>query len=97
MLASIPNLRNWWLIYRLVIKGDFSYTDTGLLDRTHLRWFTRSTMLNLFTESGFRVEKIIPINLSDHPLMRLVRVFLPRIGRELSALQYVVIARSANG
>ena len=33
----------------------FRYEDSGLLDRTHLRWFTRVTALEMFQASGYRV------------------------------------------
>jgi len=40
--ACIPNAQHWSLQARLSI-GDWTYEDSGLLDRTHLRWFTRKT------------------------------------------------------
>jgi 2-polyprenyl-3-methyl-5-hydroxy-6-metoxy-1,4-benzoquinol methylase len=94
VLASIPNVRYWTLVYELVIRGRFAYTDTGLMDRTHLRWFTRSTMLEMFEDCGFVVESVAPINLSTHWAMRSLRAVLPRFGKDVSAIQYVTIARS---
>lgn len=52
--ACIPNAQHWSLQARLSI-GDFRYAENGLLDRTHLRWFTRQTMLELFANTGFNV------------------------------------------
>jgi hypothetical protein len=40
--AYIPSAQYWSLQARLSI-GDWTYEDSGLLDRTHLRWFTRKT------------------------------------------------------
>lgn len=59
IVASIPNLQHWSIQYRL-LKGDFRYADTGLLDRTHLRFFTRQTMLEMFGNTGYRVTGIVP-------------------------------------
>ena len=59
IIASIPNVQHWSLQFRLM-NGDFRYADTGLLDRTHLRFFTRATMIELFTHTGYNVEKITP-------------------------------------
>ena len=39
--------------------GLFRYEDSGLLDRTHIRWFTRVTMLEMFQQTGWRIEKAI--------------------------------------
>ena len=58
VLACIPNAQHWSVQARLA-SGAFQYEDRGLLDRTHLRWFTRSTMLTLFQSAGFRVEKML--------------------------------------
>lgn len=54
IVSCIPNAQHWSLQMRLNI-GDFRYEDHGLLDRTHLRWFTRTTMLEMFEQTGFTV------------------------------------------
>ena len=36
--------------------GQFRYEDSGLLDRTHIRWFTRMTMLEMFAQTGWVME-----------------------------------------
>jgi len=59
IVACIPNAQHWSLIVRLAM-GDFRYEDSGLLDRTHLRWFTRQTMIELFETQGFRIVEGIP-------------------------------------
>lgn len=59
VIASIPNIQHWSIQMRLM-SGDFSYADSGLLDRTHLRFFTRKTILTLFTENGFLINQLIP-------------------------------------
>ena len=54
IVACIPNAQHWSLIAKLSI-GDFRYEDNGLLDRTHLRWFTRQTIIELFNDAGFNI------------------------------------------
>ncbi len=54
VVACIPNAQHWSMFAKLSI-GDFRYEDSGLFDRTHLRWFTRETMIELFAHSGFSV------------------------------------------
>lgn len=55
VVACIPNAQHWSLQARLSI-GDFRYADSGLLDRTHIRFFTRATMLEMFQHAGYYVE-----------------------------------------
>ncbi len=57
ILASIPNIRNLWLLMTL-IGGDWPYAEEGLLDITHIRFFTKKTAIDLFTQTGYRVQGI---------------------------------------
>jgi len=57
--ACIPNAQHWSLQARLSM-GDFTYENSGLLDRTHLRWFTRRTIHEMFENTGFKVVQEIP-------------------------------------
>jgi SAM-dependent methyltransferase len=54
IVACIPNAQHWSVQARLSC-GDFRYEASGLFDRTHLRWFTRATIVELFSASGFTI------------------------------------------
>src|SRR4030042_643996 len=60
IIASIPNTRNWRIVRGLIFKGDWSYTNAGLLDDTHIRFFTKKTMMKLFQSEGFTIHLITP-------------------------------------
>jgi SAM-dependent methyltransferase len=55
VVACIPNAQHWSIQARLSF-GNFRYEDSGLFDRTHIRWFTRMTMLELFQGAGLTVD-----------------------------------------
>ncbi|SIT49621.1 Methyltransferase family protein [Paraburkholderia piptadeniae] len=55
VVACIPNMQHWSIQARLSY-GDLRYADMGLLDRTHLRWFTLQTMIEMFAQTGYQVE-----------------------------------------
>ncbi|HEY0828707.1 MAG TPA: bifunctional glycosyltransferase family 2 protein/class I SAM-dependent methyltransferase [Bacilli bacterium] len=57
MLASIPNVMHYSLIHSL-LSGYWTYTDSGLLDRTHLRFFTFHEIKNMFRDAGFQMLEI---------------------------------------
>jgi len=59
VVACIPNAQHWSVQARLSV-GDFRYEDAGLFDRTHIRWFTLVTMLEMFTQAGWTVEAGVP-------------------------------------
>ncbi|MDD1467600.1 class I SAM-dependent methyltransferase, partial [Dolichospermum sp. ST_sed5] len=51
VLACIPNVQHWSLIVKL-LRGVWEYEDEGLLDRTHLRFFTLNSIKQWFPEAG---------------------------------------------
>ncbi|MSR46793.1 MAG: glycosyltransferase [Planctomycetes bacterium] len=55
VIASLPNVRHWSVV-RQLLEGEFRYEPAGILDRTHLRFFTRQSAQRLFEASGFAVE-----------------------------------------
>lgn len=57
VLASIPNVAHWSVRAQLLF-GNFNYKPTGIMDATHLRWFTRRSVRRLFEAAGYEVEDI---------------------------------------
>lgn len=55
-LSSIPNVRNHRVLRPLILKGDFRYQPAGLMDRSHLRFFCRRNIREMFEGAGLRVE-----------------------------------------
>ncbi len=58
MFVSLPNANYIGLVGPLVLRGRFDYVDAGVLDRTHLRWFTRQSMIELVSVPGLKLELI---------------------------------------
>jgi spore maturation protein CgeB/Flp pilus assembly protein TadD len=56
VIASIPNVRNFLVIHNLV-EGYWRYTDEGILDRTHLRFFTITEIEAMFDDAGYEIVK----------------------------------------
>lgn len=59
VIVCLPNAQHWSVQAKLAV-GDFRYTEGGLMDRTHMRWFTRATMLEMFAGAGFKLEVGFP-------------------------------------
>jgi 2-polyprenyl-3-methyl-5-hydroxy-6-metoxy-1,4-benzoquinol methylase len=57
ILVSVPNVAVWNVRLSLLL-GRFSYTPTGTLDRTHLRFFTRANLLRVLREANLGVETL---------------------------------------
>jgi 2-polyprenyl-3-methyl-5-hydroxy-6-metoxy-1,4-benzoquinol methylase len=57
VVASIPNIAHGSVRLSL-LEGRFEYKDIGILDRTHLRFFTLDSILSLFSDAGFAVVDV---------------------------------------
>lgn len=109
LIASIPNIQNITIINNL-INGRWQYEEAGLLDATHLRFFTISGIKSIFEGSGFTIERLDRI-LNPKPdiskikeidnSIDLGKVIIKNISREevtnLFTYQYIVTYRKAVG
>jgi O-antigen biosynthesis protein len=94
VVASIPNIAHG-AVRLALLQGRFDYAELGLLDNTHLRFFTRKTVQELFEQAGYAVEfvdrTIVPLS-SGSP-------FVPSVDREALSdelLQHVEQAEDAD-
>lgn len=85
ILVSLPNIANWNPRFNLFI-GNFEYTPTGILDTSHLRFYTKKTGKQLIEHAGYKVKEILPAG----KLVRFIKFF-----SNLLAYQFVFIAEKA--
>ena len=107
LLSAIPLTAGAFRLSELA-GGHFEYTENGVLDVTHVRFFTRASLRDLFGQTGFEVRRITPLT---QPAVIDPVVVHRRPGRldtrtlsiryrsfddleDLYALQYVVDARA---
>jgi 2-polyprenyl-3-methyl-5-hydroxy-6-metoxy-1,4-benzoquinol methylase len=62
IIASIPNIRWYPVILSLIRYKDFKYEEAGVMDKTHLRFFTLKSMHRLFESNGYKIIKSAGIN-----------------------------------
>lgn len=62
LLISIPNVRYIYNLYNLIFKKDWNYEKQGVLDKTHLRFFTKKSLIDTLTRHGYKIEKFEGIN-----------------------------------
>lgn len=104
LVITIPNVAHWSLRL-LLLNGRFDYQDRGLLDRTHLRFFTRDSFSHLLQQAGYQVHLVRALRnpfpgwnrLGDSILERppfAARAWLRSVFRrpDSEAFQYVFIA-----
>lgn len=57
VIVSLPNVAHWGVRLRL-LRGRFDYTDYGIMDRTHLHFYTLRTGGDLVARQGYTVEQV---------------------------------------
>ncbi|HSE91868.1 MAG TPA: methyltransferase domain-containing protein, partial [Methylomirabilota bacterium] len=106
VVVSIPNVAHLWVRLGL-LAGRFDYADRGLLDRTHLRFFTRRTLEALLATAALAAERftatpvplyqVVPSRWHGRGLaaVHTLSAFVARSMPCLFAYQFVVLARLA--
>jgi 2-polyprenyl-3-methyl-5-hydroxy-6-metoxy-1,4-benzoquinol methylase len=62
LIGSVPNMRHYRALFELLVLRDWDYRDSGVLDRTHLRWFTARSLRRSLERAGYAIERFQGIN-----------------------------------
>lgn len=100
VIISVPNIAHW-TVRLLLMRGKFDYTETGLLDNTHTKFFTKKSLTDMIAHCGFKVKKLSFVA-NSYPADRLfvkarlwflktrINKILDRIAPNAVAYQYIV-------
>lgn len=64
VISSIPNIRFYKALRKIVVNKDWQYEDHGVMDKTHLRFFTKKSIRRMYEELGYTIIKHEGINKS---------------------------------
>lgn len=99
LVCSIPNIKHWSVLAPLLVLDRWQYTDAGLLDRTHVHFFTLTEIDAMLTETGFTARAVRPIELPTGMDLSPLLDAVARYGADreetqarLNAYQYLVVA-----
>jgi len=101
LVLSIPNVKHWTVLYPLLVKDRWTYEDAGLLDRTHVHFFTGATAAEMLRELGLDlvhlgVNDLAPLPPEMEPLAGLAAALggdRAEAAARLGAYQYLLVAR----
>ena len=101
VICSLPNINHWTILVELM-RGHFTYQDQGILDRTHLRFFTIKEALQMLEQSGLRIDRVESIEVESEDMTRVVNQFNslrgvlgiqnPNFEREAQTYQWLIHA-----
>ncbi|MET0300427.1 MAG: class I SAM-dependent methyltransferase [Flavitalea sp.] len=95
IIISAPNLREYRTLSKIIFKGTFSYTDAGIMDKTHLRFFCKKNLVELATTPDLKVVKVAS-NIDSYPGTTKTKIFNLlsfNLFRDFFVTQFYVIAR----
>ncbi len=90
LIASIPNVRNQKVLFPLLLSGRWDYTEAGILDKSHLRFFVRDTAIGLIASSGLKVDLVKSTGLGHSRRSRMVNAVLPSFVKSVFEKQYLI-------
>ena len=90
LIASIPNVRHKKILFPLLFAGKWNYTEEGILDKSHLRFFVRQTAVELIASSGLVVDLVMSTGLGRSQKSRAVNAIIPSIIKSLFEKQYLI-------
>ena len=98
LIVSIPNIREWKTLGKIIFQGDFSYQSAGgIMDKTHLRFFCKRNIyqllntpaLSIFYSKPNFMLKVLP----EGKKRRIINLLTFRLFENFLAVQYIFIAR----
>ena len=103
VIASLPNVRFFGIVIPLVIFGRWDYKEEGVLDNTHLRFFTKKTIKELFVKAGcynviIRPRYRVPESNCLKTIAKVIQIIVFKIPflKDFFAKQYLVSALRSN-
>ena len=93
-VISVPNVANWAMRLGLLF-GRWNYTERGILDRTHLRFFTRKTIRSTLLDGGFSIRTLdlsAPVPLNPPVAVSRLAHAIGHLRPSLFAYQFVIVA-----
>lgn len=93
VVASLPNVLYYHTFFKILLSKDWRYEESGIMDKTHLRWFTKKSLHRMFVECGYEVLSITGLTPANTIKMRLLSLLSLGYFREMKYPQLVVIAK----
>lgn len=90
MIVSLPNVASAVVLGPLLLKDEFTYVEAGVMDRTHLRWFTRKSAVAMVEGAGLAPQRVVRNPFSRK--YKLARVLTLGLFDRFLAKQWIVLA-----
>ncbi|MDH4402702.1 MAG: class I SAM-dependent methyltransferase [Flavobacterium sp.] len=95
IIISMPNIRYYSALYKIVFKGDFKYEESGIFDYTHVRFYCRKNIQELLETAGYKVlkQESSIINYQGKSIAKLINLITFGIFEEFFSTQYFFVVK----
>lgn len=93
IITSIPNIRYYRAFVDLVMHGNWDYKDHGILDKTHLRFFTYKSIVKMFNQLGFEILLMEGIHPTSSRTFRIINLLLWNALSDVRYKHFAVVVR----
>lgn len=93
IISSIPNMRYHKPFVDLVLNKNWEYKDSGIMDRTHLRFFTKKSIVNMYQDLGYTVVKHEGINKTKSIKPYLYNILFLFTATDMFYVQYATVVK----
>jgi 2-polyprenyl-3-methyl-5-hydroxy-6-metoxy-1,4-benzoquinol methylase len=93
VIASIPNILHFFTISKIIETQDWKYEDEGILDKTHLRFFTKKSITRMFEDCGFKLKDIQGIRPTYGNKYNFLNFILCNRMVDMKYIQFVALAQ----
>ncbi len=95
IIISMPNIRHYSALYKIVFKGDFKYEESGIFDYTHVRFYCRKNIQDLLETAGYKVlkQESSIINYQGKSIAKLINLITFGIFEEFFSAQYFFVVK----
>jgi methionine biosynthesis protein MetW len=97
LVSSIPNLRYYHNFIDLIVKKEFNYTEYGVMDASHLKFFTYKSIVKLFEDADYTVIQQEGINPTPSKKFRILNFIGLGYFWDCKFMQFVTISKINNG
>ncbi len=95
-IISIPNIQYWKVMMKIFFRGDFCYTENGILDKTHLRFFCKKNAESLAETGPLKLQSIYSsFELQQLRKMKLANSLTFGLAKPLLTVQYIMVSKKA--
>jgi len=92
LIASLPNVRHWSVLLPLLFCGEWRYQPQGIMDRSHLRFFTKKSAVRMLIESGLSLVSCEG-SLLRRKKDKLINLLLLGMGRKFVSMQWILVGK----